>query len=272
MRRKSGAKWSGGSFSIIAALIVLASNPARAQDNPLSDQKLAITAQCLIEAAGNKEMGTGDSEFISQKELQRCLRFVHRQGLSVKDVINIKTGIGKLPEYSALAPERQMDLDKVLGDILFTRGRMGDLEQGWGRELPGKFFCRFACLTDDPNDEVSKNSFTGNPEKYRGELPDELIDSRLKNIGKRSVIGLCWREKKYMDSWTRKISITHNLDLTPDGQEAVLVYRDQHYPQPRAPRQEDAPKALSKASRAVESGGDSFDGIRPPAELAPPAR
>ena len=58
-----------------------------------------------------------------------------------------------------------------------------------------KFHCRFS-LSDDPFDELSSNSFTKNPEKYRGELPDEVVNEAMKSRGERAIIGLCWVRKE----------------------------------------------------------------------------
>lgn len=185
---------------LAAAWLGLGSGAASAPTDLLSDPKLGASARSLLQAAGNEEQGVKNFEFISQRELQAALRFMHRDELDTLDVFNLKTGIRALPLYAELSPERQRDLDSVLADIVYVRSRMGE------HEAYNSYHCRFA-LTDDPYDELSANAFAKNPERYRGEVPDESIRGALKARGERGVVGLCWLKKDNdrLQAWTREI-------------------------------------------------------------------
>jgi len=193
------------------ALILLGTRAISAQVDLLSDPKLGDTASYLLQIVSNGENGLKNFEFISQKELQEVLRYVHRDELSFMDLFKIKSGIQESPRYAQLMPEQQMDLDRVIRDILFVRGRMGEFE------IYEKFHCRFA-MSDDPFDELSADSFTKNPEKYRGQLPDETINVALKSRGERAVIGLCWfkKESDRLLAWTKKLRAGKSASVFAD--------------------------------------------------------
>ena len=127
------------------------------------------------------------------------------------DLFKIKSGIQGSPGYTQLMPEQQMDLNRVIRDILYVRGRMEELR------IYEKFHCRFA-LSDDPYDELSSDSFTKNPEKYRGEIPDETVSAAMKGRGERSVIGLCWlkKESDRLLAWTKELRARKSASVFAD--------------------------------------------------------
>lgn len=199
------------SFVVIAAMTLLGVRTMAASEDLLSDPKLGSTASYLLQVAGNGENGLKNFEFINQKELQEVLRYVHRDELGSLDLFKIKSGIQGTPRYAQLMPEQQMDLNRVIRDILDVRARMEE------HENYDHYHCRFA-LSDDPYDELSEASFTKNPERYRGEIPDETIRAAMQGRGERSVIGLCWfkKESDRLVAWTKELRTGKSASVFAD--------------------------------------------------------
>lgn len=196
---------------VLGAFLLLVPGAAFAQEDLLSDPKLADTVSAFLRVAGNDENGLKNFEFISQKEVQAVLRLIHRDELTTMDLFKIKSGILEMPQYLRLMPEQRADLNRVIRDIVLVRGRMEEFE------TYEKFHCRFA-MSDDPFDELSPVSFTRNPEKYRGQLPDETINEALHSRGERAVIGLCWlkKESDRLLAWTQEMRARKSASVFVD--------------------------------------------------------
>ncbi len=139
------------------------------------------TKQHLIAVTQND---TKDEEqhFITQKELQEILRFIHRDKLSFLDIQHIQHEIEATTDLNI---DQKAEAMRLLSDIIYVEGRMNDYR--WY----SKFYCRFS-LQNNPFDEVAHDSIFKRPDLYRDQLTDAEFQEIQKTSGKRSVIGLCW--------------------------------------------------------------------------------
>lgn len=168
---------------LLSTLFTLSSRAEELQSTELQKAlpNYEETKQHLIAVTQNN---TKDDEqhFITQKELQEILRFIHRDKLSFLDIQNIQH---EIEDTTNLDIDQKAEATRLLSDIIYVEGRMND------HRWYSKFYCRFS-LQDNPFDEVAHDSIFKRPDLYRDQLTDAEFQEIQKSSGKRSVIGLCW--------------------------------------------------------------------------------
>ncbi len=152
----------------------------------------------ILDAAQNAERA--GVQVITLKEQQGIVRIIHRDQLSALELIQIRIGIEKLPQFADLSEDAKVDVSNLTRDLSWVRSKMAEYE------MFNRYSCRFS-LVNDPTDELKPDSIAKNPSLYRGVVADDVIDRMEKNTTDRTVIGFCWSkaENDPLNLWTQEL-------------------------------------------------------------------
>lgn len=160
--------------------------------------RLKSTVLHILEAAKNQDRN--GQQVITLKEQQGILRVIHRDQLSALEVLQIQSGIEKLPSFETLSFDEQVDVLNLIRDLAWVRTKLAQYEMFNG------YHCRYS-LAENPQTELTETSFAKNPSQYRGIVADEAIQRMEDNKTDRLVVGFCWAkaENDPLKIWTHEL-------------------------------------------------------------------